>query len=102
MSDAAEVVLFKSDPTARIGLTLHSQSENEPPRIKSIAPGSLAAAPVSGALWAGMTLLSVNGEHVFGHEQATALIRSTECGELRLTVQRPRAAMISMPPGLHG
>jgi len=100
MSDAAEVVLYKSDPTARIGLTLMSQSENEPPRIKSIAPGSLAAAPVAGALWAGMTLLSVNDEAVFGHEQATAIIRGTEVGELRLMVQRPRPAM--MPPGLHG
>ena len=47
-----------------------------------------------------MTLLSVNDEAVFGHEQATAIIRGTEVGELRLMVQRPRPAM--MPPGLHG
>ena len=59
--------------------------------------GWKATGPARITLLAGWML---NGEAVCGHEQATAIIRGTEVGELRLMVQRPRPAM--MPPGLHG
>ena len=52
----ARVVLYKADSATRIGLTLASASDAEPPRIKSIAPDSLAAT-AGGALAAGMQLL---------------------------------------------
>ena len=80
---ATEVVLHKSDTTARIGLTLMSQSDDEPPRIKAIAPGTLAAA--AAGLERGMALLSVDGRPIQGHAEGTAALKAAT-GNVLLTV----------------
>lgn len=56
-----------------IGLTL--QGDSGPPRVKALAPESLAE--LSGRLRPDQVVLEINGTKINGHEHATKLIKES-------------------------
>ena len=77
----------------------------EPPTITSVAPDSIAAAACDrGELAVGLSLLTVNGHPVYGHEEGTAAlvgVRGHAVLQLRATaaVELPRAAQAMATSG---
>ena len=68
-----EVSLTKGAIENAIGLTL--QGDSGPPRVKALAPESLAE--LSGRLRPDQVVLEINGTKINGHEHATKLIKES-------------------------
>jgi C-terminal processing protease CtpA/Prc len=78
---ASQVTLTKGSANNRIGLTL--DGDKGPPRVQSTEPASLAA--LSGRIHPDQLVLSINGQPVDGHEQATAIIKQS-VGEVKFVL----------------
>jgi C-terminal processing protease CtpA/Prc len=75
------VTLTKGSAGNKIGLTL--DGDTGPPRVQATEPASVAA--LSGRIHPDQLVLSINGQPVNGHEEATALIKQAE-GEVKLVL----------------
>ena len=85
-SQVLTVQLHKPSKDARTGIVLTGGrgGDGQPPIVKELKPGGIAAAS---ALAVGMTLLEVNGQPVLGHKMGTQLIKEAE-GVLHVKARR--------------
>jgi hypothetical protein len=78
------IVLYKQQSSSKLGIVL-AGVKGHPPIIKELKEGAVSATASIGLIKVGYTLVSVNGENVYGHEIATAKLKAAQ-GDLRLVL----------------
>ena len=92
------VTLLKADATTKLGLVL-TGADDAYPIVNGLREGGLAAQSGGGLLKVGDVLLSINGEPVLGHAQATAMLREA-VGALELELREEPTMTTTTGEGL--
>lgn len=94
------IMLHKPNASSKVGMVLTGK-KLEPPEIQELKAGGCAEAaaklfPVGGSplLHVGQTLVAVNGKKVYGHVEATNVLRAA-LGDVVLTLSAPKASGIA-------
>ena len=93
-----KVLLHKADATTKLGLVL-TGADDAYPIVNGLREGGLAAQSGGGLLKVGDVLLSINGEPVLGHAQATAMLREA-VGALELELREEPTMTTTTGEGL--